>query len=723
MNIEKIPSELKFNALWCCWRLEERDGKPTKVPYNPRTGFKAKSNDKSTFASFKVTLNNLHKYLVMVADVFKGGLGLGIFDGYSAVDIDHCIVNGVISDMAQDIIKTLKSYTEISPSGTGIRIIFKSTKTFDKNKYYIHNKNNQLEIYISDSTNKYLTITGNSLNICDDVVECDITSVMDKYMLRATPIAKRVGCEFLTKDKKLNELWNAQASGFGGNENETDLALVSKLMFYYKNDTAKVTELFEMSPYYNSKDDAHLRKWERDDYKQGIFNLAWHDETYNPTKVVDKKFELTDTGNAHMFKEKYGADVRYNYDTQNWMIWNGKFWQTDYTQQIKTFVEILVENMRIEAVDSNDKDKINHAKKTANRAGKENLLSECQHLLPIVNSTLDNYKDHININNGVLDLRNMRLMPHSREFFMSKKADVNYIPNSIPTKFIKFLNEIFMGNQEKIQFVRKVFAYGFTGETDDQKFVIFYGDGSNGKSVLIEIMGFILGDYACIANKALLVDKQFQNNSQSGVARLRGKRTIFVSETEDGDTLKEAFVKDITGGNEITARFLYGNEFTYKPEFLPILVTNYLPEINVTDYAILRRICPVDFSRIFLPHEQNINLLNELKEEKDAIFSWIAESNWYRERLGHPQFLKDNIEKYKSSMDYVQKWIDEFCNIGDGYEDTSANLFKSFNEYCINNSYKRMNATIFGRVMGKKFEKYRGSRGICYRGVVKRCLF
>lgn len=734
MKIDKIPSELKFKALWCCWKLEEVDGKNTKVPYNPRTGYKAKSNDKNTFASFKVTLNNLHKYLIIDENNrFRGGLGLGIFDGFSAVDIDHCIENGVISDMAKDIINHFKSYTEISPSGTGVRIIFKNEIDVDFKKYYIHNKKNQLEIYISESTNKYLTITGNSMNISETIQTVNVTEIMEKYMLRPNQpkknkkeIINNNNTEidvFLKKDSKLNELWSMSASGFGGNENETDVALISKLMFYFRNDIGKVTDLFEQSPYFNSKDEAHLKKWQREDYKQGIFNLTHKDEVYNPAKLINNKFELTDTGNAHRFKSQFGENLRYNYDNKNWMVWNGLYWQTDYTNQIKNFVEVLVEQIRCDALETFDKDKISHAKKSANRSGKENMLKECEHLLPITNSILDNYKDHININNGVLNLRTLELNPHKRDFYMSKKSNVNYIQNSNPVKFIKFLNEIFENNQEKINFVRKVFAYGFTGEIDDQAFIIFYGEGSNGKSVLIELMSFILGDYSSVANKDLLLDKKFQNDSQSAVARLMGKRTIFVSETENGDKLKEAFVKDITGGNEITARFLYANEFTFKPEFTPILVTNHLPIIDVTDYAILRRLCPVNFSRIFEPHEQNINLLNELKEEKDEIFSWIVDSNWYESRLERPQFLLNNLNSYKKEMDYVQKWIDDWCLIKEECEELSSTLFTSFNDYCIMNNFRKMTATMFGRVIGKKFKKSRSSKGNVYLGIITRKNF
>lgn len=688
IDFNKIPDELKFNGVWCVW-------KDNKLPYNPRTNQLAKSNDKTTFASFKVALNVLHNYK---------GLGLGIFNDFCAIDIDHCIdENGIPNDMAKDIIDYMQSYTEISPSGKGIRIIFKTDCKINKSTHYIKNSKIGLEIYISDNTNRYVTITGNTYQAFD-INKIDITYILDKYMLKEK--------DFIKNDKKLNELWNSIAPGSGANESEMDLALLSKLRFYYKDN---YLTKFKESPYYKSKDDYHLKKFEREDYLQGLVDKLDGNPTYNPVFASDKNFELNDTGNACRFRNKFGDLIKYNYDNKMWMIWNGKYWQFDVCDQIKNLVEILIEEMRLEAVETQNKDKINNAKRAANKSGKDALLSECKHLVPITNNQLDNYKYLINCNNGILNLKTLELMNHDKEYLLSNFTDVNYIKNAKPKKFIKFLKEIFCDNEEKIAFIRKLFAYCLTGETKDQAFIIFYGEGSNGKSVLIDLIQHIMGEYCTTANKDLLLDKKFQTQAMSEVARLKGMRCIFVSETESGDKLKESFVKDITGGNSITARFLYANEFTFYPEFTPILVTNHLPIINSMDKAMLRRLYPVDFSRIFSVKEQNINLLDELLEEKDLIFSWIVEDSWYKGRLVRYQFIEDNLNAYKKEMDIVDKWIDESC-VKEGQE-LSAKLFKSFNQYCKDNKLFEMNSVMFGRNMGNKFNKIRNGKGIFYDGI------
>jgi primase-polymerase (primpol)-like protein len=175
---KEIPEELKLNALWCCWKyIINKNGDNIKMPFNPLSGYGAKSNDKSTFVTYPTAMRYANNYIAYDGKKQIGGIGLGIFNGYSAIDIDHCVSeNGKISDMAKEIIDFCQSYTEFSPSGTGIRIIFKSKIFIDKNKYYINNSKKGLEIYISDNTNKFVTITGNKIS-GDEIKEIDLITI------------------------------------------------------------------------------------------------------------------------------------------------------------------------------------------------------------------------------------------------------------------------------------------------------------------------------------------------------------------------------------------------------------------------------------------------------------------------------------------------------------------------------------------------------------------
>lgn len=159
IQTDNLPAELRETGRFCCWKYEERNGKRTKVPYNPRTGGRAQSTNPDTFTPLPTALEALER------DGYDG-IGVGIFDSLGAIDIDHCIDdNGELSKLAYDVMQTVQGYTEYSPSGKGLRILFKATGfAYDKTRYYINNQKAGLEVYISGCTQKYVTVTGDAVN-------------------------------------------------------------------------------------------------------------------------------------------------------------------------------------------------------------------------------------------------------------------------------------------------------------------------------------------------------------------------------------------------------------------------------------------------------------------------------------------------------------------------------------------------------------------------------
>lgn len=273
-NFDNIPQEVKEKALFCLWTYSSTK---TKIPIDPHTLKFGNSADKTKFDKFENVVNKTND---------KYGLGIGVFNNMSAIDIDHVVdENGEINEKAQDIIDKINSYTEFSPSGTGIRILLKCNDGFsyDKEKYYI--KHDDLEIYVSGMTKRFLTVTGNY--ICGEFRngQRELEFILDKYMRRKrttkTPshnhkvITNENYLEIgLKNDEKLKELWNAEPSGYGGNESETDLALCNKLAFWCNKDYDKMYNAFMSSPYVRKKDNDHIKKLERDDYLQMTINKA-----------------------------------------------------------------------------------------------------------------------------------------------------------------------------------------------------------------------------------------------------------------------------------------------------------------------------------------------------------------------------------------------------------------------------------------------------------------
>jgi hypothetical protein len=180
-DVGKLPQELKETGLFCLWRYEQRGERRTKVPYDPRTGRMAGSNDPGTFAPLETAL--------LAEQTGYDGLGVGIFGDVCAIDIDHCVnEDGSFTRVGMNVMMTMNSYTEYSPSGKGLRILFKAPGfQYDKAAWYINNARLGLEIYVAGATNKYVTVTGNRLAGSDAIMKncsAQLLQVLDMYMRR-----------------------------------------------------------------------------------------------------------------------------------------------------------------------------------------------------------------------------------------------------------------------------------------------------------------------------------------------------------------------------------------------------------------------------------------------------------------------------------------------------------------------------------------------------------
>lgn len=299
MNFNKIPDKLKTQALWCVW-------KQGKIPCNPRTGKNAQSNIPETFSDFETACNALEKGQYE-------GLGINIHNGFSAIDIDHCIdEKGELSDMAKDIITKMGSYTETSPSGTGIHIIFTTHDfLFDKEAYYINNQKIGLEVYIAGATKKFITITGNAINdngIADNPPA--LQEILEKYMMKPqSPISNfnsksiptdsemnylQIG---LAKDKKLIAYWHGSRPL--KSESENDMGFMAKLLYWTNGNADEAINAFRSSPYANQKDPTHQKKMNRHDYLPVLAKRAMPSEfaaqsnaEYQKRQMSKKKQEV-----------------------------------------------------------------------------------------------------------------------------------------------------------------------------------------------------------------------------------------------------------------------------------------------------------------------------------------------------------------------------------------------------------------------------------------------
>ena len=250
---ERIPKELKENALFCLYKLEQRKGKQTKVPYQVR-GARADTSNQKCFSDFS-TVERAYE---------KGGyaeLGVGVFEPYVMIDIDHCVTNGELSDMAKKIVGIMDSYTEYSPSGTGVHIIAKVDNfKFDASMYYINNRKLGLEVYVAGATKNYLTITGNVIRGKPPKYRnAELQKVLDDFMKRKAIDKKKqvtVPGSYLSdasvihhilaskQAEKFKTLWEGEIPE-GKSHSEADMTLVQMLAFWFGGDAEQMRKFLK----------------------------------------------------------------------------------------------------------------------------------------------------------------------------------------------------------------------------------------------------------------------------------------------------------------------------------------------------------------------------------------------------------------------------------------------------------------------------------------------
>lgn len=713
-----IPIELKDNALFCLWRYEERDGKKTKVPYKIN-GARARANSATDFSGFDSVSELADKY---------SGIGMGVFNGYSAIDIDHCVTDGVPNEMATDIINTMKSYTELSPSGTGIRIIFKVDDfNFDKNTYYIHNAKIGLEIYVSGATNKFVTLTGNCLNDYG-IADCDtaLTEVLNTYMKRDSTVKTNAEINrvtYLTDESVLNkamtsvngfkfaDLWEGKIPD-GKSHSEADMTLASYLAFWCSGDIEQMDRLFRMSGLMRDKWD---RAQSGSTYGEITLNRAVANASafYKPINITcestidltelcpenNDKYRWTDSGNGRLFADVFKDKVRYVPERKKWFCFDGSHWCED-VESLKTMelCKELANALLKHAITITDEHKrtefLKHCNKWQIRRNRETILKDARSIYPLNMSEFDNNPYLFNCANGTLDLKTMKFREHNASDFLTKLSPVIYDPVATNERFNSFITEVMSGDKDKALFLQKALGYALTGDTKYECMFFLYGATTrNGKGTLMESILGVMGDYGKSVRPETIAVKQ-NNSSQSpseDIARLSGLRFANISEPSRGITLNAAQVKSMTGNDTINARYLHENSFDFKPQFKIYVNTNYLPTITDMTLFSSNRIFIIPFDRHFEPWEQDNSLKTEFAkaEVQSAILNWLVQGyiTLCKDGLNPPSAVTDATKQYCHDSDKIQLFIDDCLEEQFDGEIKTSSVYHAYRNWCGENGY------------------------------------
>lgn len=754
---ENIPYELKELEHWCCYKLvwDEKRDKYTKIPYDAKTGLKAKSNDESTWTDFETAYNAM-KY---------GFDGLGFFfkEPYIGIDLDNVkedieryLANSDKDDhdnnIVSEFVDLLGSYAEISPSGNGIHIIIKGELPPNGRR-----KGN-VEIYTSG---RFFTMTGNAIggytHIADDTDYGKIKYLHNKYIATSEPTTQKnttVSNGNGLSEEEIIDIALKSKTGvrfrlfleggweqFYQSQSEADMAFANDLAFWTNRDFHKMDSIFRKSSLMRDKWD---RKQNNSTYGAETLNKAIADCTnvFNPTpkdddfqiyildqeveEVKNKFYSYDDTGNAERFTDMFGEVLRYSYIRKGWYYYDGKKWVIDQEGKIKNLADKVIEKMKQEKVfvadgmDEEDAKKQfrKHLKYTRNHSGKTNMIKESEHLLSIQPQQFDKDLHLFNVQNGYLNLKTGELHEHDRKKYFTKISNVEYTDKADCPLWNDFLLQIFNGDKQLIEYIQRAVGYSLCGSTEEQMMFILYGNGRNGKSVFLDIVTELFGDYSTNIQPQSIMVKQMSSNANPDIAKLAGTRLVTTTEPGEGMRFDEGLIKQLTGGDKISARFLYEDEFEYIPQFKLWMATNHKPIIRGTDDGIWRRMAIIPFTVQIPENKVDKKLTHKLKRELNAILHWAVEGYlmWQREGLKEPQIIKDQREDYRGEMDVVQGFINECCVMNSHSSVQASVLYQAYKSWAQENNQYLMNSTKFGREMGKRFPKFR-SNGTYYRGI------
>jgi P4 family phage/plasmid primase-like protien len=425
----------------------------------------------------------------------------------------------------------------------------------------------------------------------------------------------------------------------------------------------------------------------------------------------------TDLGNARRLITHHGDNVRFVQEW-GWLIWNGRCWEIDQTGEIERHAKATVLSIYHEAANAAEHRKEALAKhaiasQAAARLAAMIRLAESEADVRLVATDFDTHDWLLTCANGVLNLRTGQLSEPTRDHLLTRAIPTAYNPDAECPLFLTFLDRIFSGNATLIAYIQRLMGYCLTGSTGAQCMFVLYGSGANGKSVLLNTIRALLGDYARNAAPETFIQQQ-QDRIRSDLARLAGCRVVSTVELDEGRRLSEALVKQMTGGDVITARFLNKNEFEFTPRFKVLMATNHKPIIRGTDYAIWRRIRLIPFAVTIPEAERDPQLSDRLVAELPGILAWALAGclAWQAGGLQEPEEVQTATDEYRSEMDLIGLFLEDTCATGLQMRVPCSALYVAYSRWCDDSGERPVTQRRFGAQMTERgIDRARGTGG------------
>ena len=451
-----------------------------------------------------------------------------------------------------------------------------------------------------------------------------------------------------------------------------------------------------------------------------IGTLFFHAQRNGRVRLpVNKDLALTDLGNGERLAQSCGGDIRFCVETKTWLIWNGRYWGFNNKGEINNIAKGVVRNIYIEAQQATSDDYRKsiaahaHSSESVRSVNAMLKMASTESGIPVSILELDNHPMLLNVRNGAVDLHTGNLLPHDKSRLLTGSLPFNCDAQAACPRWEEFLLEIFNNDAELIEYIQLCIGYCLTGSVSEQVMFFLFGKGSNGKSTFLHVLRSLLGRH-CVSLPSQILSQKPDNNTSAALAKLKGARGVITNEVEEGQQMTESLVKDLTGGDKLTARELYCKSFDFMPTHKIWQYGNHKPQIRGTDDGIWRRIHMIPFTQSFTGKNKVKDLDKLLMQEIEGILAWAIQGclKWQQSGLGMPSAVKRASDEYRKAEDVVGSFIDE-CVIRDINKDTKiAETYRVYKAWSVNSGYVSCSKSSFAEQMtGHKFVKQHKSTG------------
>ncbi len=406
------------------------------------------------------------------------------------------------------------------------------------------------------------------------------------------------------------------------------------------------------------------------------------------------RFRSDDIGNAERLVALYGDRLRWCKDWQTWLYYDGSRWAQDTGEQALACAKATARSILREAHNAPEEQRSALAKWAVTSATRQKLdaaLYVARPDLAVTSTALDADPNLLNCRNGVIDLRTGDLRPHNPSDLVTRRVEAEYHPDAdfgpAAEEWNRFLADATGGDAELTAYLQRAAGYTLTGDPNEEVLFFTYGPARTGKSTFLDTLRSLLGDYADSLDFAALLRSRGGSDARPEIAKLQGRRLAVAVEASGRRDFEAELLKWLTGGETISARAMYRNPVSWRPQFTLWLAANDRPKVAHDDSAVWRRMRVIPLVHQVPPERVDRDLKRRLREQcADAVLAWCVRGclAWQSEGLDTCSAVEEATGSYQAAMDPLADWLDEHCAIDPTHNwfTPTEELFRDFREWC-----------------------------------------